>query len=206
MKLNHVKYICDKFYRRFSVLNLHPFQLKIYNTADSVSIALIRKSESAAIQAALYITGNSVRLLKINVFDKIDSTFQYDSPLELYTNLLTLMLLCCYASGAIVPISDAVSVTIGRKINNWRELVTVLCSLLPKEQGTITVYENHQYIKFLKTEFRITDGVLLTDGLHKSRTPFKDTIELIHAVLTAVSAVLKIHGYIIDPFSISRER
>jgi len=113
------------------------------------------------------------------------------------------LLLCAHASGAIISPAYAVSITLGREIKTWRELVTFICSLCPIEQGTITIQENHQNaVRFLKTTFYVTDGVLYTEGMHKSKTPFKDQLELVRTVLDGVSAVFKIHGYTIDPFSV----
>lgn len=209
MKLFEVSNFCKVFCRRFSVLDLKPFQLEYSHSSNMVSIALTRKNETAGIEAVVDVdvNTNTIRLLKINCFENIDTFFPFDTPLELYTNLLTLLLLCCHVSGAIISPSYAVSITLGREIKTWRELVTFICSLSPKEQGTITVHENHQNaIRFLRTTFHVTDGMLITDGLHKSQTPFKDQLELVRAVLDGVSAVFKIYGYSVDPFSVCQEQ
>ena len=201
MKLANVKEFCNVFYKRFSALNIEPYQLKFYESPDSVSICLMKRNEEGDIEAALTVTENTVRLLKIDSFEKIDTFFTFATPLELYTNLLTLLLMCCHASGVIISPVEALAVTLGRRIKTWRELVFHICSLLPEEKGCIVVKESRRNaLRFLKTDFRIRDNVLVTDGMHRSETPFKDTLELIRAVLDSLSAVLNIHGYLIDPF------
>ncbi|MCL2722170.1 MAG: hypothetical protein FWD47_12650 [Treponema sp.] len=205
MKLKDVKCFCNEFYRRFSALDLHPLQLRYIETEDSVSVALIKHDEAAGIEASVTINCDSVRLLKINCFDRLDSFFTFDTPLELYTNLLTLLLMCCHASGIIISPSEAINTTLGKKIKTWRELVIYICSLSPKEQATIVVQENHQNaLKFLKTTFHVDDGMLVTDGFYKCKIKFKDQLELVRAVLDSLCAVLKIHDYIINPFAIEQ--
>jgi hypothetical protein len=182
-------------------LDLRPLQLEFTDTQDAVSIALVKCNETVDIEAALYINHDSVRLLKINTFDEMDTFFTFITPLELYTNLLTLLLVCCLASRVIVSPSEAVTVTLGRKINTWRELVIYICSLFPKEKGHIVVQENGQNaLKFLKTTFHVADGMFMTDGLYRSQIKYNDLIGLILAVLDAVSAVFKIFDYVVDPF------
>ena len=144
MKLKDIKVFCNEFYKRFSALDLYPLQLKYFETQDSVSIALIRHNESMDIEAAININEDSIRLLKICSFDDLDTCFIFCTPLELYTELLTMLLICCKASKIIISPSEAVSVTLGHKIKNWRELVSFICSLCPKEQGSIIVQENRQ--------------------------------------------------------------
>ena len=202
MKLSEVSSFCKVFYRRFSVLDLNPYQLKYLHSSCMVSIALTRKNE-----AAIAVSADTIRLLKINCFEKIDSLFTFDTPLELYANLLTLLLLCAHASGAVISPAYAVSITLGCEIKSWRELVFHICSLYSGDKGHIAVQENHQNaVRFLKTTFHITDGALYTEGIHKSRTPFKDQLELVRAVLDGVAAVLKIHGFTIDPLSVCLEQ
>ena len=201
MQLPDVKYFCREFYKRFSALDLRPLQLKFIESAELVSIALVKYNESEDIEAAIAVNKDTVRLLKINSFRKIDSLFTFATPLELFTNLLTLLLMCCHASKVYINPSEALAVMLGRQIRTWQELVVHICSLLPEEQGHIIVKESPQdALRFLKTNFRIQDNVLVTDGLYRSETPFKDTLELIRAVLDSVSAVLNIHDYEIDPF------
>ena len=201
MKLPDVRIFCELFYRRFSALNLEPFQLRFFDSQGLVSIAIINKKEKVDSEAVIVIDENSIYLLQINCFENIDVYFTYDSPLELYTNLLILMLLCCKASGIHIPPTVALSVTLGHEINTWRELVIYLCSLLPEEQGFIWVQENNQNaLKLLKTTFQVWENVLITDGLYRRQTPYKNTLELIRAVLDDLSTVLKVYGYIIDPF------
>ena len=206
MKLKEAIAFCHEFYKRFSTLSLERFQFKFTESSDSCSISLISRNEEAEITASIYITEDEVRLLKIDSFDPIDSCFVYDTPLELYTNILSLLLVCCHASGVFISPSEAVSVTLSHKIKTWQELVIYICSLLPKEQGIITVQENRQNaLKLLKTSFSVNDGVFMIDGLYKSQSKFKDILELIRAVLDALSAVLKIYDYVIDPFEIQDE-
>ena len=201
MELADVRAFCKTFYTRFSALNVRPLQLRFFDTQDLVSIALMKQNETGDIEAAVCVDEDAVRILKINSFEKLNTFFTYATPLELYTNLLTILLLCCGVSHIIISLPEALCATLGRKINTWRELVTFICSLSPKEQGKIIVQENHQNaIKFLKTTFYVQDNIFITDGLYRSRTPYKDILELIRAVLDALCAVLKIHGYVIDPF------
>ena len=202
MIFSEVRAFCETFYMRFSVLDLCPFQLRFFNDSDSVSIALISKNETGDIKSAVSINEDSIRVIKINSFEKLDVFFTFATPLELFNNLLTLLLVCCGASNVFINPSEAISATLGRKIKTWRELVIYICSLLPEEQGKIIVQENRQNaLRLLKTSFQVTDGMFVTDGLYKSQTSYKDLLELIRAVLDALSAVLKIHDYEINPFS-----
>jgi hypothetical protein len=206
MKLPDVKYFCREFYKRFSALDLKPLQLKFIESADLVSIALVKCNESEDIEAAIAVDQDTVRLLKINSFDEIDSLFTFAAPLDLYTNLLTLLLMCCHASGVTVSPAEALAATLGKKIKRWQELVTFICSLLPEEQGRIVVKENHKNaVKFLKAEFAVENDTLTISGLYESEIKFKDTLELVRAVLDSLSAVLNIRGYEIDPFSAQRQ-
>jgi len=58
-----------------------------------VSIALVKFNETVNLEAAIAIDCDTVRLLKINFFDDLDTCFIFENPLELYTNILSLMLL-----------------------------------------------------------------------------------------------------------------
>ena len=201
MELKAVKDFCKEFYKKFSVLDLRPFQLEFSDSPDTCSIVMVTHNEKMNIEAAITINENSVYLLKITCFNDLDTFFIFDSPLELYTNLLMLLLSCCRASRVFVSPSDAISVTLGRKIKNWRELVKFICSLTPKGQAKIVVQENDQYsLRLLETTFRVIDGELNIDGLYRSKIPYKDILELIHAVLEGLSDLLKIHDYEVNPF------
>jgi len=207
MKLDNVRAFCNEFYRRFSALKLQPLQLKLFDSDGSVSIALVKKNESEDIEAAVTINQDTVSLLKINSFENIDTFFTFVTPLELYTNLLTLLIMCCHASGVIISPSEALNVTLGLKINTWCELIIYICSLSPEGKRHIAVQENRQNaLKFLKTTFHVIDGMLITDGLYKSQIKYKDLLELIRAVLDSMCAVLKMHGYEIDPFRLDKIR
>ena len=201
MKLYDVKKLCYEFYLRFSTLPLGMYQLKFVTAPESVSISLISKRNEFDKAAILTITEDEVRILKINTFDDIDTIFIFDTPLELYTNLLTLMLVCCTASKVYIPAQDALNVTLCKKLKTWRELITFLCSLSPEDQGTILVQENHENaLRLLRTSFSAEDGAFTTKGLYNSETPYKDVLDLIRISLEALSGLLKIHDYIIDPF------
>ena len=188
------------FYLKFSALmpDQSQYQLKFYESAESVSISLQSKNEFEDLEAILSISEDTVRILKIKSFEDLRTCFTFDTPLELYTNLLTLMLICCNASLIFISPSEALNVTLGKKLKNWRDLVVYLCSLSPKE---IPVFENKQNaVCFLKTTFQIQDNTLITDGLYKSRTPYQDLLESIRAVLDTLAGVLKINDIVLNPF------
>jgi len=109
-----------------------------------------------------------------------------------------------------LPISpfEAVSATLGKKIKTWRELVLHICTLTPKGQPKITVKETRQgALKFLDAAFYVTDTVFTFEGpYYKSQTKYNDPIELIDAILEAISWLLKIHDYVIDPFYVNKIR
>jgi len=202
MEIKAAKDFCKEFYKRFSSLDLHPFQLEYTDSADACSIALITHDEKMDIEAAIVVDEDSISILKINCFEDVDCFFKFDTPLELYTNLLTLMLACCQASKVFIPPVEALNVTLCHKIKTWRELVVYLCSLSPEWQVPIVVQESCQNaLKILKTSFHIYNSELVTDGLYRSKAPYKDILGMIHAVLDAVSAVLKIHDYEVNPLS-----
>ena len=113
MELAAVRALCKTFYQRFSALNLHPFQLKFYSTPDLVSIALVNKKETVDSEAAIVIDEDSIYLLQIQNFDNIDVYFTFNTPLELYTNLLTLILQCCESSNVHISTEDAMLATLG---------------------------------------------------------------------------------------------
>ena len=106
-----------------------------------------------------------------------------------------------------MPISpfEAVSATLGKKIKTWRELVLHICTLTPKGQPKITVKETRQgALKFLDAAFHVTDNVFTFEGpYYKSQTKYNDPIELIDAILEAISRLLKIHDLEINPFYVS---
>ena len=74
-------------------MDLRPFQLKFRASPEMVSIALVKFNETVNLEAAIAIDCDTVRLLKINFFDDLDTCFIFENPLELYTNILSLMLL-----------------------------------------------------------------------------------------------------------------
>jgi hypothetical protein len=202
MKIEQVIAFCNIFYRRFSALNLSPFQLKFYNNQDSCSISLIGQNDSAATEAVIVINLDTVRLLKIAHFEDVDTVFIFSNKLELYYHLLEQLTKCCEASGIFVSPHEAVAATLGRKINNWRELVIYVCSLLPEEQGSITVLESrYNGLWFLETIFLVCDGTFVADGFLKRQIEYKDLLELIRVVLQAVSGLFKIFDFEVDPFS-----
>ena len=88
------------------------------------------------------------------------------------------------------------------KINVWTDLVYHFCLSASLEQGSlVNVYKNDNTISFLKTTFKVEGRVFMSDGLYKAIIPFKDDLELLEAVITAISEVLNISGYKkIDPF------
>ena len=142
MEINQVITFCNTFYRRFSALNLSPFQLRFRDSSDSCSISLVGHSESEPIEAVITINLDTVRLLKINHFEQVDTVFIFSTPLELYMRLLEQLIKCCEASGLFVSPAEVLTATLGRKIKNWRELVIYICSLLPEEQGSVNVFES----------------------------------------------------------------
>ena len=198
MKLEDVKNFCKVFYKRFSVLDLRPFQLKFEEYVDCVSISLEKKNLYEDAASILVIDTKTVRILKINSFEDINTRFVYDTPLELYTNLLTLMLLCCNASHVFISPMEALNATLGKKLKSWRELVVYICSLSPEK---ITVFENKQNaLKFLKTTFCMQSNVFTSEGLFWNQVQCNDVLEMIRAVLDAISGVFKIYDYVVDPF------
>ena len=201
MKIEDIKKCCYEFYRKFSALDLQHLQLKFTEREDSASIVLMGKNEHEEIEAAIHISQDTVFLVKINCFDDIDVSFIFDTELELYCNLLTLLILCCYASQIKISILEALSVTLTRKIRTWRDIVKFLCSLTPKDKAPIVVRENHQNaLKFLNTTLLVKDGFFIADGLFKTHVEYKELLALVHAVLEAVSAVFKIYNYEVNPF------
>jgi len=202
MIVSDIKYFCNIFCRRFSSLNILPYQIKVLDSYDSVSIALIKQNEYTDVEAAISINKDTIRILKINTYESIDTVYTYISPLELYTYLLMLMLLCCIASNVFINPVEALSVTLERRINTWKELVFHICSFLPKENEKVTILENRQNaLKFLKTTFQTENNVFLTEGLYWSKTPYNDVLELIRAVLYALCAVFNINNYIVNPLT-----
>ncbi len=200
MEIEEVKQFCETFYRRFSTFPLRGFQLKLFTTEDSSSLALVRKNESEDIEAVITATDDSIRIIKIKSFDELLTVFTFDTPLELFTNLLTLTLVCCNASGELISPEEALTVTLGNKVTTWRELIIKICSLAPEDEQ-ILVQENHENaVKLLKTVFLIQDSYLLTKGMYNSQTHYNDILELIRAVLDALSALFRVHDIIIDPF------
>ena len=209
MEIKELKDCCRIFYNRFSALDLKPFQLRFNDSSETVSIALVAHNNRVDAEAILSISQDTVRLLKINSFDDLNSCFIFKNQLELFMNLVTLMLVCCGASNVTILPLDAFSATLGKKINNWRELVFHICSLTPKNQRKITVKQTrHGTLKFLETSFHVGDGGMLTiDGLYsKSETRYEDSIELFYALFEAMSRLLKIHDLEIDPFPMSKKR
>ena len=207
MEINQVKDCCRIFYNRFSALDLKPYQLRFKDSPETVSIALVTHNNRMDAEAILSIGHNTVRILKFNSYEELDTCFIFETPLELYTELLTLMIICCNASMIFISPFDALKVTLGEDIRTWRELVKYLCSLPPKKQGKITVKETRQgALKLLETSFAVSDDVFTTDGFYKRQVEFYDSLELLRATLEALSGLFKIHGYEINPFPISKKR
>ena len=202
MEINQVITFCNTFHRRFSALNLCPFQLRFRDEFDSCSISLIGHGESENIEAVLTISSDTVRLLKINYFDNLPTRFTFSNLLELYSHLLEQLIKCCHASGVFVSPSEALNATLGRKIKDWRELVTYICSLLPEEQGSINILESRcNAISLLGTIFLVYDGLFIADGFFKRQVEYKDLLGLIRAALQALSGLFEIFDYEVDPLS-----
>ena len=113
MELKEVKYFCKEFYIGFSTLNLYPYQLRYVDSPDNCSIDLITFNERVDIEGLISVDENSVRLLKINCFDDIDTFFIFNTPQELYDILLSMLLACCHASGVKISISEVINTTLG---------------------------------------------------------------------------------------------
>ena len=206
MKIDEVKAACHLFYRRFSALNLRPCQLELFIATDSVSIAIVKLNGD--IETVISITCDKVRLLKISSFDPLNTIFTFESPFELYSNLIAQMLLCCLASRIEVSVFHALSATLGKRINDWRELILHICTLTPRGQPKIIVKETRQgALEFLEASFCVIDEVFIFEGpYYKSETKYNDPIELVYAILEALSKVFLIHGHTVDPFAIYKSR
>jgi hypothetical protein len=138
MKISDTKTLCQIFYQRFSTLipDQSQYQLKFHASPESViSIVLQSKNEFEDLAAVLSITEDTVRILKIESYEDLKVSFVYDTPLELYKNLFTLMILCCRASRLDISVSEALNATLSCKIKTWRDLVKHICSLVSGRTG-----------------------------------------------------------------------
>ena len=207
MKLIDIKNFCHIFCFKFSALNLGNFQLQIFDSVEAVSVALVKFNMCPDIAAAINITEDEVRLLKIESFDPLDCVFTYNSPLELFGNLFSLLVLCCHALKKNIDPVEALSVMVCKKIKRWQDLIIFLCSLSPDYNSKIQVLENaDNSIMLFKTKFYIANYTLFTEGFYRSRVQFNDTLGLINAVLDALSAILKINNCYIDPLASNEPR
>ena len=202
MKLSEVINFCREFSARFSALNLRHLQLEFHESPETASISLACRNEACNTEAVLAVSHDTVRLLKINCFEPVDCHFTFSSKLELYAHLLRLLVKSCEASGIFVSPFEALNATLGRKINDWRELVVYVCSLLPEEQGAIEVLASrYNALWLLATIFFVHDGVFVADGFFRRQIEYENSLDLIISVLETVSGLLKIFGYEVDPLS-----
>jgi hypothetical protein len=207
LEIDRLKPFIDIFAERFGTIDLHGYQVKVLKSDESVSVVIVRSNESAEIEAAIDVSDDTVRLIRLASFSDVDPDFTYTNALDLYNNLLTLLLVCCNSLHVYINPLEALTVTLGKRVQNWRELVIYLCSLSAEGTDSILVQENGQNaIKLYKTVFWLKNNedsgknYFITKGVFNSVTPYKDLIELIRAVLTALSSLLQIAGVEVDPF------